>query len=236
MLFARAGAVVVTYDPIGEGERNIDRASMQRPSPHDAEVTPPAPLPHDDWGRRLAGLMQVDLAQAVSYLAAQPGVDPARIATAGYSMGSFVAGVEGAWDTRVHAVLLSAGGDFDGAGGYFDVNKGPCQGPPYRTLVTLGDNRQTGAALGGFAAVTPPIGDRGPVLYALNAARGATFVMNGSADTVMDIPHHDAAWFARTAHPHTCTYRSCHAAARAQCVHERVLSRHQPPPPRGCCR
>jgi hypothetical protein len=34
------------------------------------------------------------------------------------------------------------------------------------------------------------------VLYALNAARGPMYVMNGAADKVMDIPHHDAAWFA----------------------------------------
>jgi dienelactone hydrolase len=173
MMFAKAGTVVVTYDPIGEGERNIDRKS--RASSHDKDVMPPAPVPHDDWGRRLAGLMQVDLMQAVSYLDAQKEVDPKRIAIAGYSMGAFVAGVEGAYDLRVHAVLLSGGGVFDGPGQYYDSNKLPCQGPPYRSLLTLGD--------------------RGAVLYDLHADRGPLLVMNGEQDTVMDIPHHTQAWF-----------------------------------------
>lgn len=176
MLFAKAGAVVVTYDPIGEGERNQARRSMESPSPHDALVTPPAGLSPNDWGQRLAGLMQVDLLQAVSYLEAQPEVDPHRIATLGYSMGAFVAGIEGAYDTRVHAVLISGGGVFDGPGGYYDSNRLPCQGPPYRALSVLGD--------------------RGAVIYALNARRGPMLVMNGLDDRVMDIPQHGPAWFA----------------------------------------
>ena len=174
MLFAKAGAVVVTYDPIGEGERNVDKRS--RAGSHDKWIDPPAGLPRTDWGQRLAGLMQVDVMQAVSYLVARPEVDPSRIATVGYSMGSFITGITGAIDTRIHAVLLSGGGDFDGPGGYFDSNPLPCQSPPYRSLQVLGD--------------------RGAILYALNAARGPMYVMNGAADTVMDIPHHDAMWFA----------------------------------------
>src|ERR1700743_1075376 len=35
MMFAKAGAVVVTYDPIGEGDRNSERKSRVSPSPHD---------------------------------------------------------------------------------------------------------------------------------------------------------------------------------------------------------
>ncbi len=174
MLFARAGAVVVTYDPIGEGERNADKRS--RTGAHDRWVDPPAGLPRTDWGQRLAGLMQVDVMQAVSYLDSLPEVDPSRIATLGFSMGSFITGITGAIDTRIHAVLLSGGGDFDGPGGYFDMNPLPCQSPPYRSLAVLGD--------------------RGAILYALNAARGPMYVMNGAADKVMDIPHHNAAWFA----------------------------------------
>ena len=148
MLFAKAGAVVVTYDPIGEGERNIDKKS--RAGSHDKWIDPPAALPRTDWGQRLAGLMQVDVMQAVSYLAARPEVDPSRIATVGYSMGSFVTGITGAIDTRIHAVLLSGGGDFDGPGGYFDSNPLPCQSPPYRSLQVLGD--------------------RGAILYALECS------------------------------------------------------------------
>jgi dienelactone hydrolase len=170
MLFARAGAAVLTYDPLGEGERNDRRASRMSPSPHDLAVD----LPH--WGQRLAGLMQVDAMQAVSYLRSQPEVDPARIATVGYSMGAFIAGITGAIDPRIHAVLLSGGGTYDGPGEYFDTGKLPCQAPPYRALAVLGD--------------------RGPVLYALNADRGPMFVMNGDADTVMRMSDHPPSWFA----------------------------------------
>jgi dienelactone hydrolase len=175
MLFARAGAVVVTYDPIGEGERSESRAS--RTGEHDAWVDPPAGLPPTDWGRRLAGLMQVDAMQAVSYLLSRPEVDPARIGLAGYSMGGFIAGLTGAMDPRIHAVLISGGGVYDGPGGYFDSNPLPCQMPPYKALA--------------------PLGDRGAVIYALNATRGPLLVMNGAEDTVMDIAHHPPAWFAQ---------------------------------------
>jgi hypothetical protein len=139
-------------------------------------VSPPAGLPRTDWGQRLGGLMQVDAMQAVSYLLAQPEVDASRVAIAGYSMGGFVSGITGAIDTRIHAVLLSGGGVYDGPGGYFDANPLPCQMPPYKSLL--------------------PLGDRGGVLYALNAERGTMLVMNGSNDTVMDMPHHPPEWFA----------------------------------------
>lgn len=175
MMFARAGAVVVTYDPIGEGERNIEKKS--RAGSHDKVVPPPPGVSDTDWGQRLAGLMQVDLMQAVSYLLSQREVDPKRIAVVGYSMGSFISGIAGAIDLRIHAIILSGGGDFDGLGGYFDSNPLPCQSPPYRALSVLGD--------------------RGAVLYALNAARGPMFVMNGDADTVMDMAHHGPDWFAQ---------------------------------------
>ncbi len=179
MMFAKAGAVVVTYDPIGEGERNSKRQSRDNPAPHD--VYPPTPPGWTEadwkqhWGRRVAGLMQTDLAQAVSYLIAQPEVDPKRIATVGYSMGAFIAGLEGTWDTRVHAVLLSGGGVYDNIGGYFDRNPLPCQSPPYKALTVLGD--------------------RTSMIFALQAMRGPMYIMNGSSDTVMDIPHHGPDWF-----------------------------------------
>ena len=179
MMFAKAGAVVVTYDPIGEGERNSGRKSRESPGPHDVYPPTPAGWTEQDWkmhwGPRVAGLMQVDLAQAVSYLLTRPEVYPKRIATASYSMGAFVAGLEGTWDTRVHAVLLSGGGVYDAPGGYFDSSKLPCQGPPYLALKTLGD--------------------RTSMIFALQALRGPMYIMNGSADTVMDIPHHGPDWF-----------------------------------------
>lgn len=175
MLFARAGAMVVTYDPIGEGERNMEKKS--RVGSHDKNVEPPQGVPADDWGQRLAGLMQTDLMQAVSYLGTRPEVDARRIAVVSYSMGSFVTGIAGAIDPRIHAVVLSGGGVFDETEpGYFDHNKLPCQGPPMRSLRVLGD--------------------RAAILYALNAARGPMYVMNGSGDTVMDMAHHTPEWFA----------------------------------------
>jgi dienelactone hydrolase len=173
MEYAKAGAVVVTYDMVGEGERNIDKKS--RASSHDKRVTPPEGVPATDWGQRVAGLMQVDLMQGVTYLTERPEVDAKRIAVLGYSMGSFVTGIAGAIDTRIHAVVLSGGGVFDGPGGYFDSGQLPCQGPPYRALQS--------------------IGDRSAILYALNAQRRPMYIMNGSVDTVMDIPHHLQPWF-----------------------------------------
>jgi len=170
MLLAKAGAVAVTYDPIGEGERNHARLSAASPSEHDAVVD----LPH--WGQRLAGLMQVDAMQGVSYLRSMPQVDAMRIGTVGYSMGAFITGITGAIDPRIHAVLLSGGGTFDGSNDYFDTGKLPCQAPPYRALGVLGD--------------------RGAILYTLNAERGPMFVMNGDADTVMKMADHPPAWFA----------------------------------------
>jgi hypothetical protein len=90
-------------------------------------------------------------------------------------MGGFIVGVTGAIDPRIHAVLISGGGTYDGPSGYLDSNPLPCQMPPYKALL--------------------PLGDRGAVLYALNAERGAMLVMNGSDDTVMDMAHHTPAWF-----------------------------------------
>jgi dienelactone hydrolase len=181
MMFAQAGAEVVTYDPIGEGERNIEKKSQA--GAHDRIVQTPEGIPADDWGQRLAGLMQVDLMQAVTYLMQRPEVDSGRIAVLGYSMGAFVSGIAGAIDPRIHAVLLSGGGTYDDeqdAGKAFDRGKLPCQTPPWKSLRVLGS--------------APHL--RGAVIYALNADRGAMLVENGSADEVMDIPHRGPEWFA----------------------------------------
>jgi dienelactone hydrolase len=162
ILYARAGAVVVTYDPVGEDERNSGRASETRA--HDTFV-PGAQMPE-----RMGGQMIADIMQAVGYLAQRSDVDPARIAVAGYSMGSFHAAIAGALDPRIHALVLSGGGNLDGAGGYWESSpKVMCQAGPYKAL--------------NF------VGDRGAVLYALNQHRGATFVINGTADPLVVSPH-----------------------------------------------
>ncbi len=167
ILYARAGAVVLTYDPIGEYERNKERLS--RTGQHDDYIPP------DDMARRLSGLMITDVMQAVTYLSGRSDVDKKRIAVLGYSMGSFVSSLACALDTRIHACVLAGGGDLDGPDGYWDRSDKMCQGIPYRSLMFLGE--------------------RGPVIYALNAKRGPTLVINGSNDEVVDIPHHGRDWF-----------------------------------------
>jgi dienelactone hydrolase len=158
ILYARAGAFVVTYDPIGEGERNSERKSVTRQ--HDISVPP------EEMGRRMAGLMINDVRQAVSYLSQRPEVDSNRIAALGYSMGSFVLGITCAIETRLNSCVLVGGGNLDDPGGYWDrSNHTMCQAIPYKSLMFLGD--------------------RGAVLYALHALRGRTFVFNGTADRVV---------------------------------------------------
>jgi dienelactone hydrolase len=158
ILYAEAGAFVLTYDPIGEGERNGERRSVTRQ--HDT------PVPPEEMGRRMAGLMVTDVRQAVTYLSQRPEVDPGRIAAAGYSMGSFVLGITCAVETRLRACVLVGGGNLDGPGGYWDRSGHTmCQAIPYQSLRFLGD--------------------RGAVLYHLHAVRGPTFVFNGTADGVV---------------------------------------------------
>jgi len=169
ILYARAGAVVLTYDPIGEGERNDEHKSATRE--HDRVVD------QAGYPQHLSGLMITDVMQAVLYLRQRPDVDPERIAILGYSMGSFVSAITGAVDTRIHAVILSGGGDLDGPVGYWDrSNKLMCQAIPWKSLNVLGD--------------------RPAVIYALNQQRGTTYIINGTADTLVDIPNHLEPYFA----------------------------------------
>jgi dienelactone hydrolase len=158
MLYARAGAFVITYDPIGEGERNAERKSVTRQ--HDISVPP------EEMGRRMAGLMINDVRQAVAYLSQRPEVDPGRIAALGYSMGSFVLGITCAIETRLNSCVLVGGGNLDDPGGYWDrSNHTMCQAIPYKSLMFLGD--------------------RGAVLYTMHALRGRTYVFNGTVDGVV---------------------------------------------------
>lgn len=157
ILYARAGAVVLTYDAIGEGERNIHRASETRA--HDKLQSPP------ELAQRLSGLMITDAMQAVSYLRQRPEVDSGRIAAVGYSMGSFVLSLTCAVDDRIHACVLAGGGSLDGPGGYWDRSKPMCQGIPYESLSFLGD--------------------RPAIIYTLHAFRGPTLVYNGLDDEIV---------------------------------------------------
>jgi dienelactone hydrolase len=165
--YARGGAAVLTYDPIGEGERNAERRSGTRA--HDARQDP------EELGRRMGGLMITDVMQAVSYLAQRPEIDAGRIGAMGYSMGSFVLSLACAVESRLRACVLSGGGNLDGPGEYWDRSKPMCQGIPYRSLSFLGD--------------------RPAQIYALHAARGATLIYNGAEDTVVAMPTHGPGFF-----------------------------------------
>lgn len=167
ILYARAGAFVLTYDPTGEGERNSERKSGTRS--HDKVE----PLP--ELGQRIGGLMMTDVMQAVSYLSQRTEVDKSRLAAMGYSMGSFVLGVTCAVETRLRACVLTGGGNLDGPGGYWDSSKPMCQAYPYKALSFLGD--------------------RPAVLYSLHASRGSTLVYNGLEDTTVAIPKFGEPYF-----------------------------------------
>ncbi len=167
VLYARAGAAVLTYDPTGEGERNGERKSGTRE--HD-DVEPP-----EELARRLGGLMVTDVMQAVSYLAQRPEVDRGRIAAAGYSMGSFILALAGAVDTRLRATVLVGGGNLDGPDEYWDKSKPMCQGIPYQSLA--------------------PLGDRPAVIYGLHASRGQTLIFNGLEDDTVRIPQDASSFF-----------------------------------------
>lgn len=172
IVYARGGAVVLTYDPIGEGERNSERKSGTRA--HDKLVEP------EEMGRRMGGLMMTDVMQAVSYLRSRPGVDAARIGamgySMGYSMGSFVLSLACAVETRLRACVLAGGGNLDGPGEYWDRSKPMCQGIPYRSLSFLGD--------------------RPAEIFRMHARRGPTLIINGLEDTVVAIPTHGPDFFA----------------------------------------
>ena len=170
ILYARAGAVVLTYDPIGEFERNHLRQSNS--SQHDQYIAP------EDMGRRMGGLMVEDVMSGVNYLRHRKDVDNDRIAVLGFSMGSFISSLACAVDTKVHACVLVGGGDLDGPGGYWDSSgRKMCQAIPYQSLKFLGD--------------------RGPMIFALQALKGPTLIWNGSADRVVDIPGHGPDFFAK---------------------------------------
>ncbi|MDE3063541.1 MAG: prolyl oligopeptidase family serine peptidase [Acidobacteriota bacterium] len=166
--YARAGAMVVTYDPIGEGERNDEHKDAT--GEHDRVIDVPG-VPE-----RMGGAMMTDAMQGVSYLLSRQEVDARRIGMLGFSMGSFVVSLTGAVDARIHAVFLTGGGDLDGPGGYWDASHMVmCQSGPYKALKFLGD--------------------RSAAIFALQARRGPTFIWNGTADTVVAIPEHGPEFF-----------------------------------------
>ena len=160
--FARGGAAVLTYDQAGEGERSRNRISGTRE--HDS-LRGSIDIAPDIAARRLLGLFLTDVRQAVSYLCTRPEIDPARMAAAGHSMGSFILSIAGAIETRLHATIMTGGGNLDGNGGYWETSKPMCQALPYQSLRYLGD--------------------RPALIYAMQADRGPALIWNGREDTPM---------------------------------------------------
>jgi dienelactone hydrolase len=162
ILYARAGAIVLTYDPLGEFERNKERRSNT--SQHD-EIQ----QPESEMARRLSGLMITDVMQAVRYLKSRPDVDDKHVAVMGFSLGSFITALSCAVDSEIPACVLVGGGNLDGEGGHWEARSKPmCEAIPYRALSFLGD--------------------RGAILLALSAQRGPSLIHNGTEDQVEEIP------------------------------------------------
>jgi dienelactone hydrolase len=108
--FARNGFAVLSYDPIGQGER------LQYPDPADASKTllkastgehGEAGLQPTLIGDALARTFAWDGIRAVDYLTSRPEIDPNRIGAFGCSGGGTMTALLGALDTRVHSIAVA---------------------------------------------------------------------------------------------------------------------------------
>lgn len=110
IVYARAGALVLTYDPPGEYERDESRASSNK-----AEFS----IPPGELGRRLGETMVTDAMAAVNYLAQRTDVDPKRIAVLTVPASSFIGALACAVDKQIHSCVLGKGGQIAGPGAGF---------------------------------------------------------------------------------------------------------------------
>ena len=109
VLLARLGFVVLTWDPIGAGERQGPEATTTSRLPSLGE--------HEVLGRQcyLLGLNLLqyriwDALRAIDYLEARPDVDPGRVAVAGHGGAAMEALLLACFDPRIRAaVSLSPG-------------------------------------------------------------------------------------------------------------------------------
>ncbi len=108
--FARNGFAVLSYDPIGQGER------LQYPDPADPSKTllKAATGEHGEAGLQptligdaLARTFAWDGIRAVDYLLSRPEIDPNRIGAFGCSGGGTMTALLGALDPRVHAIAVA---------------------------------------------------------------------------------------------------------------------------------
>lgn len=82
ILYARAGAVVLTYDPIGQYERNANRQSGNQ------LIVP------DALSQQMNGVAVTDILQAVEYLKSRKDVDPKNIAILSFSKASLACALD----------------------------------------------------------------------------------------------------------------------------------------------
>jgi cephalosporin-C deacetylase-like acetyl esterase len=108
--FARSGFAVLSYDPIGQGER------LQYPDPDHPDQTllkastgehGEAGLQPTLLGDALARTFAWDGIRAVDYLQSRPEIDPNRIGAFGCSGGGTMTALLGALDPRVHAIAVA---------------------------------------------------------------------------------------------------------------------------------
>jgi cephalosporin-C deacetylase-like acetyl esterase len=108
--FARNGFAVLSYDPIGQGER------IQYPDPadHSKTLLKAATGEHGEAGLQptligdaLARTFAWDGIRAVDYLLSRPEIDPNRIGAFGCSGGGTMTALLGALDPRVHAIAVA---------------------------------------------------------------------------------------------------------------------------------
>ena len=109
-IFARNGFAVLSYDPIGQGER------LQYPNPADPSNTllKAATGEHGEAGLQptligdaLARTFAWDGIRAVDYLQSRREIDPNRIGAFGCSGGGTMTALLGALDPRVHAIAVA---------------------------------------------------------------------------------------------------------------------------------
>jgi len=103
--FARAGFLVLAFDPIATGSRQEERRDFYRRYPH--------------WS--LMGQMVLDARHALDAVLANPDADPKRITLVGFGMGGMVAALTAALDDRVSSAASASGftpfrSDTDSAG------------------------------------------------------------------------------------------------------------------------
>jgi cephalosporin-C deacetylase-like acetyl esterase len=106
-LFARNGFIVLSYDPIGQGERlqypdpaNPGTSLATRPTGEHGEASLQPMLIGDTFAR----YMLWDAVRGIDYLAQRPEVDPTHIGAFGCSGGGAITALTAALDTRVAAI------------------------------------------------------------------------------------------------------------------------------------